>query len=109
MLLLFLAYSTDNFEDPSIVWSLALETLQHFIIVLYSRTSTSSTLFQGQEVNHQPETLHGSSLHDIRASLGLAYLLDSLLVLHSFPFEFLTCLSGVSKFSFVEVAAASCS
>ena len=34
------------------------------------------------------------------------YLLDPLLVLHSFPLEVLTCLPGVSEFRFVEVAAA---
>lgn len=40
------------------------------------------------------------------ASLVRTYLHDSLLIFHSFPFELLTCLSGVSEFRFVEVAAA---
>lgn len=41
------------------------------------------------------------------ASLAWSYLLDSLLVFHSFPFEFLTRLPGVSKLSFIQITAAS--
>lgn len=41
--------------------------------------------------------------------VGLSYLLDPLLVFHSFPFEILTRLPGLSQFSLVEVAPAPCS
>lgn len=41
------------------------------------------------------------------ASLAWSYLLDSLLVFNSFPFEFLTRLPGVSKLSFIQIAATS--
>lgn len=43
----------------------------------------------------------------LNCCLGLSYLLDPLLVFHSFPFEVLTRLPGLSQFSLVEVAAAS--
>lgn len=43
----------------------------------------------------------------LSALLTWSYLLDSLLVFHSFPFEFLTHLPGVSKLGFIQITAAS--